>query len=171
MDDEHVDYPAMALSSYMIGSGMNSRLFQRIRNREGLSYGVGAYFSAPTRDDDAAFRAYAICAPENAPRVESSFLSEIGDILENGFTAEEVAAAKTSWLQTRQVERAEDQRLVWQLSGHRFWDRTMERDAELDKKVMALQPDDLRTALRKHVDLSHLSIFRAGDFQKAGVNW
>src|SRR6266704_2296054 len=43
--DEDPDYPALLLSNYIIGTGINSRLFQRIRGKEGLSYGVGSSFS------------------------------------------------------------------------------------------------------------------------------
>lgn len=171
MNDEHPDYPAMVLSSYLIGSGMNSRLFARIRNKEGLSYGVGAMFYAPTRDNDAAFRAYAICAPQNAPKVEASFKDEIGGILERGFTAEEVTAAQKSWQLSRQVARAQDAELRHRLNDARFWKRTLAFDAELEAKVMALKPEELQAALRRHLDLSQLTVFRAGDFKKAGVTW
>lgn len=171
MSDTDADYPAMVISSYIIGSGMNSRLFARIRAKEGLSYGVGSSFSAPTKDDDATFFAQAICAPQNAPKVEASFKDEIAKILENGFSAEEVAAAKKSWIQSRQVGRAEDGQLAGRLSGLRYWDRTMNFDAELEKKVLDLTPEEMRAALRRHLDLTQLLYSRAGDFKKANVSW
>jgi len=52
---------------------MNSHLFARIRNKEGLSYGVGGQFAVPTQDDMGVMLAYAICAPQNAPKVEAIF--------------------------------------------------------------------------------------------------
>lgn len=38
-------YPAM-LANYVLGSGMNSRLFKKIRGELGLTYGIGSSFSA-----------------------------------------------------------------------------------------------------------------------------
>jgi len=171
MTDTDPDYPAMVLNSYIIGGGMNSRLFARIRGKEGLSYGVGGQFAVPTQDDSAVFVAFAICAPQNAPKVEVSFKDEMAQILEKGFKTEEVEAAKKSWLQSQQVSRAQDRELVSRMGNQRFWNRTMAFDSELQKKVMSLTPEQLQAAMRKYIDLSQLSYFRAGDFKKANVSW
>jgi len=172
MTDTDSDHAAMTLAGYIFGSsGMNSRLFARIRGKEGLSYGVGGQFSIPTQDDMAAFIGYAICAPQNAPKVEATFKEELNKMLENGFTAEEVEAAKKSWLQIQQVNRAKEDNLVSLLSSRRFWNRTLEFDSELEKQIMALTPEQLKDAVRKHIDPSKFSFIRAGDFQKANVAW
>ena len=172
MTDTDPDYPAMTLAGYIFGSsGMNSHLFARIRGKEGLSYGVGGQFAIPTQDDMGLLYAYAICAPQNAPKVEAVFKEELNLIMEKGFTPEEVEAAKKSWLQLQQVNRAQEANLVSNLSSKRFWNRTMAFDSELEKKIMALMPEQLQAAVRKYIDPSQLSYFRAGDFQKANITW
>ena len=55
MSDTDPDYPAMVLGNYIFGAGTSSRLFSRIRGREGLSYGVGSQFQAPSDSDGARF--------------------------------------------------------------------------------------------------------------------
>ena len=41
--DDHPDYPALLLGNYMLGGGfLNSRLATRMRQKDGLSYGVGS---------------------------------------------------------------------------------------------------------------------------------
>jgi zinc protease len=171
MNDTNPDYAAMVLGNYILGSGMGSRLFARIRGKEGLSYGVGASFGAPVSDDDAAFRANAICAPQNAPKVEASFKDELTKILAEGYKPEEIEAAKKSWLLSRQVSRANDAELVSRLQSHRYWGRTMAYDADLEKKVAALTPAEVQAAMKKYLDVSKLSFVRAGDFKKASVTW
>jgi zinc protease len=171
MNDTHADYPALVLSNYILGSGMNSRLFQRVRGKEGLSYGVGSQFSAPIRDDDARFMASAICAPQNAPKVEAAFKDELATILSQGFTDAEVDAAKKSWLQSRSVSRAQDGELAGRLQSHRYWNRTMAHDTELEQKVAALTPAAMQAAMKKHLDVAKMTIVRAGDFKKANVDW
>ncbi len=172
MTDTDPDFAAMTLAGYIFGSsGMNSHLFARIRDQEGLSYGIGGQFGIPTGDDRAIVYGYAICAPQNAPRVEELFKDELNKILENGFTEEEVEAAKKSLLQLRQVNRAQEANLVSILNQRRFWDRTMAFDSELEKKIEALTPGQLQAAVKKHIDPSQLSFFRAGDFRKAEVSW
>jgi zinc protease len=172
MTDTDPDYPAMTLAGYIFGSsGMNSRLFARIRGKEGLSYGVGGQFGVPTVDDRASMIAYAICAPQNAPKVEEAFKEELAKVLEKGFSPEEVEAAKKSWLQLQQVNRAQESNLVSLLLTRRYWNRTLAFDAELEKAIMALTPEQLQAAVRKHIDPSQISFFRAGDFEKAKVTW
>lgn len=172
MTDTDADYAAMTLAGYIFGSsGMNSHLFARIRGKEGLSYGVGGQFSVPTGDDRSRLFAYAICAPENAPKVEAAFKDKLNKIIEQGFTVEEVQAAKESWIQLQKVNRAQEANLASLLLLRRFWNRTMEFDAELEKQIMALTPEQLQAAVRKHIDPSQISYFRAGDFEKAGINW
>jgi zinc protease len=172
MTDTDPDYAALTLAGYIFGSSpMNSRLFARIRNKEGLSYGVGGEFSIPTEDDMGVMFGYAICAPQNAPKVEAIFKEELNLMLEKGFTAEEVEAAKKSWLQLQKVSRGQESNLVSLLNSKRLWNRTMAFDSELEKKVAALTPEQLQAAVRKHIDPSQISFFRAGDFQKANVTW
>ena len=99
MRDSHADYPALVFGNYILGSGPASRLFGRIRGREGLSYGVGSGFNASPRSDGATFTVNAIAAPQNAAKVEASFRDELATVLRDGYTAEEFAAAKVSWAQ------------------------------------------------------------------------
>ncbi|HLG04898.1 MAG TPA: insulinase family protein, partial [Gemmatimonadales bacterium] len=63
--DDSKDYAALVLGGYMLGGGfLNSRLAVRIRQREGISYGVGAGISAQSLDSAGALQAQAIYAPE-----------------------------------------------------------------------------------------------------------
>jgi zinc protease len=168
MSDEDKDYPALVLGNYMLGGGfLNSRLATRIRQKDGLSYGVGSMFTAPTKSNGAQFMVYAIAAPQNMAKVEADFKEEMARALKDGFTAEEVAAAKSGWLQDRQVSRAHDNELVRTLATERFWDRTMAYDAELAAKVSALTPEQITDSLRRNIDISKVSIYKAGDFAKA----
>lgn len=166
LKDTSPDYPALVLGNYILGSGMGSRLFKRIRGQEGLSYGVGSAFSGTPTEDRQTFMAYAICAPENAPKVEASFKDELAKVLKEGYTAEEVEAAKKSFLQSRQVSRAEDDELARRLSLQRQFGRTMAFDSELEAKVKTLTPEQIKAAMQKYLDPAKISFVRAGDFQK-----
>ena len=167
--DEDPDYPALLLSNYIIGTGINSRLFQRIRGKEGLSYGVGSSFSVTPTEDNASFLATAISAPENTPKVEAAFRDEMSKILREGFTEAEVAAAKASWLQAQQVSRAQDRELVGRIGTQTHYGRTMAWDADLQTTVQSLTPQQILEALHRHLDLSAMTFMKGGDFKKAGV--
>jgi zinc protease len=167
--DTNTDYPAMVLGNYILGSGINSRLFARIRGKEGLSYGIGSNFNVAPEDDNGTFLANAISAPENSLKVEASFRDEIGIILKNGFTPAEITAAKDSWVQAQQVSRAQDRELVGRLGTLRFYNRTMAWDADLQRKIQALTPQQIVDAMRKYMDVSAMTFVKAGDFKKAAA--
>src|ERR1035438_4227365 len=100
LNDEDPDYPALVMANYMFGgSSLGTRLSRRIRDKEGLSYGVQSEFAVLTKDDAATFVGVALSAPQNTPKVEASFRDELAKTLKDGFTADEVAAAKKAWIQ------------------------------------------------------------------------
>lgn len=164
--DDDPDYPALVLGNYIFGSGMNSRLFRRIRQKEGVSYGVGSALNANSQDKAGTFAGFAIYAPQNAAKLEAAFKDEIARMLKDGFDADEVKIAKSGWLQSRQVTRAQDSSLAGMLSNYLFLGRTLAWDSELEKRVTALAPEQLLAAMRKFVDPSKITIVKAGDFAK-----
>jgi zinc protease len=168
--DDHQDYPALLIGNYMLGGGfLNSRLATRLRQKEGLSYGVGSGLTVSSLDEYGRFTATAIYAPENVAKLEAAFKEEIDRMLKDGFTAEEVAAAKTGYLQSRQVSRAQDNELAGRLNNFLFLDRTLQWDAEIEKKIQALSADQIIAAMRRHIDPKRITILKAGDFKAPAV--
>ena len=170
LSDKDADYPALVLGNFMLGGGfINSRLATRIRQKDGLSYGISSGLTAAPTVKDGAFLVQAIAAPQNVLKVEAAFKEEIDKALKDGFTAEEVAAAKSGWLQTQKVTRSGDGTLAAILATHEFDGRTMTWDDDLEKKVAALTPQQIQEALRRNLDMSAVSIVKAGDFKKAAA--
>ena len=169
MSDTDPDYPAMVLANYMFGGSITGRAPNRIRNQEGLSYGVSSRFAAPVIGNAASFDGAAISNPQNTPRVEASFRDELAKTLANGFTADEVAAAKKALRDQRTVGRSQDAGLLGLIATREEFDRTLAWDEQMDAKLDALTVDQVNAAFRRHVSLDQLSIVKAGDFQAAGA--
>jgi zinc protease len=169
MSDADPDYPALVLANYMFGGSITGRAPNRIRNQEGLSYGVGSRFSAPVIGNAARFDGAAISNPQNTPKVEASFRDELAKTLANGFTVDEVAAAKKALREQRMVGRSQDAVLLGLIATREEFDRTLAWDAQMDAALEALTVDQVNAAFRRHVSLDQLSIVKAGDFQAAGV--
>ena len=168
--DDDPDYPALVLGNYMFGGGfLNSRLATRIRQKEGLSYGVGSQFQAAALDKAGSFGVFAIYAPQNAAKLEAAFKEEIARVLKDGFEDKEVEEARSGWLQSRQVSRAQDAALARLLAQDLYLSRTLAWDAEMEKKVTALTPDQIVSAFRRHIDPAKITIVKAGDFAKTGA--
>ena len=165
--DDNPDYPALVMGNYLLGGGfLNSRLAVRIRQKEGISYGVGSGLSASALDEAGVFQTYAIFAPENAERLEAAFREEVERVLKDGFTVQEVQEGLAGWLQSRTVSRAQDQSLVNQLGTATFVGRTLTFERELEAKVALLTPAAVNAAFRKYIDPSRMTVVKAGDFAK-----
>jgi zinc protease len=169
MDQQDPDYPLVYMANQLIGHDEQSRLWKRIREKEGLSYGVYSYFSAGAQEKRGTFTVSAIANPANVPKVETALKEELARVLKDGFDAAEVAAGKSAFLQERQIQRARDGSLAGLLVSQAELGRTMQREIDLEKRVMDATPEQLAAAFRKWVDPATLSYFKAGDFKKAGV--
>ena len=164
--DDDPDYPAMTLANFILGGGfINSRLATRLRQQEGISYGVGSSLSVASLDRAGTFNVIAIYNPQNVDRLVAAMREELDKALKSGFTAKEVEAAKPGLLQQRMQSRANDPELVNTLIARRFAGRTMAYDTAFDAAVNAVTVDQVNAVLRKYLDPSKISIIRAGDFK------
>jgi len=164
MRDDDAGFPAMVLGNYLLGGTSTARLPDRIREREGLSYSVYSWFRAGRRDKVARFNVSAIFAPQNRTRVEAALNEELARALKDGFSAEEVAAAKNGLLQARRIARTRDGTLAGRLAWYLHLERSFEWDIDFEARIAALTPEQVLAALRKHLDPNRLSVVVAGDF-------
>jgi zinc protease len=168
MRDDDADYPALYVADYIFGggAGFDSRLGARIRQKEGISYGVGSELSVGPLDRASVWSAYAIAAPANIARVESAFKEELVRALKDGFTDGEVASAKSGILQARAQTRAQDGALAAGWVGNLYLGRTFAWSKQFEEKIVALNAADVSAALRKYVDPAKATVVKAGDFTK-----
>jgi predicted Zn-dependent peptidase len=89
---EHPDRYTLALLSTVLGGGMSSRLFQRVREQEGLAYAVYTY--ADSYEDSGVICAAMNVQPAHGRKALRLTLEEFDRIASEGLPAEELAAAK-----------------------------------------------------------------------------
>lgn len=169
MRNDDPEYPALIVGGQILGGGfLNSRLATRIRQQEGLSYSVNGSFSASPQDKNGSFSAFMIYNPGNLDKLEVAFREEIERADKEGFTADELEAAKGGWLKSRRVNRSSDATLARTLNAYLAYGRDLKWDAQLEQQVEKLTLQQVNTAVKKHLDYSKMSIIKAGDFQKGG---
>jgi len=167
LDDDSPDAVALEIGNFILGGGtLSSRLGDRIRQKEGLSYGVNSSISIPARGDDARFAISAITNPANIDAVETAAMEELRRFLQSGPSEEELATAKTAWLEALKTARSSDGAIAGQLASNLDLGRSMQRVAEEERRIEALTPQDVQDAFRRHVDPDRLIIIRAGDFRR-----
>lgn len=166
MKDDNPDYPALMMGNFIFGQGfLNSRLATRIRQKEGISYGVGSFLQPGSIDEKTAFGSYAIYNPENKDKLIQAYKEELNKWVKEGITQEELDAAKTGILQSRQTSRANDGGLAGKLSSNLYLGRTMSFDKAMDEKLSKLTVAEVNAAIKKYIDPSKISFVKAGDFK------
>ena len=168
MHDTDPDYAAMVLANYMMGGDITSRWPDRIRNKEGLSYGANSSYTAPFDGDAAILSVGVISNPKNSPKVEASFRDELKKTLADGFTQQELDVAKKAFHDARVLARSGDTNILSLIQVREDQDRTLDWDIQMDSKLAALTLDQVNAAFRKHIT-NAVSVVQAGDFKKAEV--
>ena len=172
LNDEDPDYAALMVANNIFGSGgMTSRLGDRVRQKDGLSYSIGSGISADSsrdgKDDAGSFSIQAIAAPQNAARLEAAIREELARFVKDGITDAELKDAVSGLLTNREQARASDGTIAGMLNSDNFLGRPMLRRAEFDAKLKSLTVEQVNAAIRKFLKPDQLSVFVAGDFANA----
>jgi zinc protease len=164
--DDDPEFAALVLGNYLLGASSDSRLWRRIRERDGLSYSVWSWLTAGSRDQVGEFGISAIYAPQNRAKLEQAVHDEIRRALDQGFTEDEVANAKKGLLKQRQLARNSDASLVARLCSYLDLGRTFQWDIDFEARIAALTPAEIRDALRRRLDVRSMTEVKAGDFTR-----
>jgi zinc protease len=165
MRDDDPDYAGLVMGNYILGSGtLSSRLGTRVRQKEGLSYGITSSVNVSSQDKRASFTISAIVNPQNLARLQVCALEELDRLLRDGVTADELNKAREGYLQSMKVGRSTDSALAGSLGSLRHLDRTMLWEAELEKQISALTPEQISASMKRHIDPKKLVVVSAGDF-------
>lgn len=167
MQTDDPDFAALELANYILGDGgLKSRIMDRIRQKDGLSYGGGSDLQVSDVDRASRLTISAIAAPQNLKKVEAAIRDELARALKDGFTASELAGAKSGKLQQRLQNRAQDGVLASGWSNLRHLNRTFAWSAAFEEKLKAVTLEQVNAAFRKAVDLNRLNVVTAGDAAK-----
>jgi zinc protease len=169
MRSDDADYPAMMMASYIFGQGgLKSRLMDRLRQKDGLSYGGNGWVWVSDQDRAGSFGIFAIAAPQNMTKVEAAVRQELALAAEKGFTADEIADARRGMLEAAVQQRSQDRYLADHWADQRFIGRDFGWDKAYEAKLAALTPAQVSAAFKKVVDPARLAVFIAADKKKAG---
>ncbi len=166
MKDDNPDYPMMKMADFIFGGGfLNSRLAMRIRQKDGISYGVGSWLDAGSLDETGTFGSYAIYNPDNKKKLETAWNEELDKLVKSGITEAELKEAKKGYLQYRENSRTDDGQLAGTLNRYLYLNRTMYWDKDLDDKLQKLTAAQINTSIKKYLSKDKITFVKAGDFK------
>jgi zinc protease len=168
MRDDHPDYPALSIGNFILGGGsLSSRLADRVRQKEGLSYSIQSMMQPSAVDERTAFYIFAISNPANAGRVHEVIQEELRNLVGEGITEKELADAKKGYLNQQEVARSSDSRLASTLLAYAYLNRSMSFISDREAKIASLTVDEVNAALKRYLEPERLVIVSAGDFEAA----
>ncbi len=163
----HPDYPALVIGNHILGGGaLSSRLADRVRQQEGLSYTVGSMYRTYPKEGHGRVMIYAISNPANSDKVVGVINEELNKLIKDGVTQEEVTKAVESNLQSSTVSRSTDNGIAGLLGTLLAQDRDIQSVKDLEDQLKKLTPEQVNAAIRKYFKPEKLIIVTAGDFKK-----
>ena len=168
LSDSDPEFAALELGNFILGGGsLSSRLGNRVRQQEGLSYGIASYTLPRSKDSRVDFTVAAITNPGKKDRLIEVIKEELIRIREEGITETELEEAKAAYLQAARVRRSDDGALNQELLSSLFNERTLQHVADHEQNISDATLEAVNAAIRKYIDPERLVISVAGDFAKA----
>lgn len=167
LKDDDADYPAAFMANFLYGGNSSARLWNRLRQKEGLSYGTGSGLQASPFEPSGTFNIRAQCAPQNTAKAWTFAKEELEKFLKDGITQQELDDARNGWLESVKVNLANDGQLTGTLVRDLHLDRNMKFLEKRIADIKALTPEQVMAAAKKYLTADKLVIVSAGDFDKA----
>lgn len=164
----HSDYPALYMANELLGGGafLSSRIPQRLRENEGMSYGAGTFMNSEYKYDVTNWGLYAIFNPLYKGRLDSALKQEIDKAISGGFTKDELEKSKNAWLEGNKTNLGDNRFLANQLRWYMRDGRDLDDFTLFENKIKSVSLDAVNASLRRYFDKSKLVMVYGGDFDK-----
>ena len=162
------DIVPLILANYILGGGgLKSRIADRLRQQDGISYGAGSGLNEANYEANSALTFTAIYAPQNLTKLKNDMAEVLAAFLKDGVTEQELSEAKSGLLQQWTINRTQDGALASQLASDLRFGRTKAFTEDREARVKSATVKQVNGVIRKYLDLDHLVQMYAGDFAKA----
>lgn len=165
----HADYPALNMATSVLGSGFfSARLLDIIRNREGLTYGIGARLAADTYADGSWF-IQGTFAPDLLEKGAASTRRELNRFFAEGLTAEELQTFKVTLTGSYKVALATTGGLATTILNSLQRGMGLEWVDEFPRRVQALTLPEVNGAIKKYLNPDTMVTVLAGSLPEGAA--
>ncbi len=157
---ERTDKYPISLMTNILGGSMSSRIFQKIREEEGLAYSI--FSNNVQYIDTGIIVIYAASSPKNIERVLEITKNEIRNVIEYGIKDEEILRAKEN-LKGGIVLSVEDvSSRMFRLGKALLFDKKVLTINQILKKIDDVKKEDLDSITKRYFDLDKMSLVTMG---------
>ncbi len=158
------DYYAALLANSALGeSTLSSRLGLQVRDREGLTYGIGSRFRAPSLAAGPWYIAVSV-NPQNVEQAIGSALNVLRDYVAHGIRADELADEKSAAIGSFKVALSTNAGLAEALWNAEFYRLGADYVDRYPQFIEAVTLSEVNAAISKYFRPDRLTIVIAGDY-------
>jgi zinc protease len=144
------DYFAFRLLNSVLGEGMNSRLFDEVRDKRGLCYTVYSFFDRGL--DPGAMRVYVGTKPESEKQALEVVMQVVQGLRKNGVTREEMDSSKAYAKGVFEIARQDFGNEARIASQYEFWGLGVKLLDEFPGRIDAVTRADVQRVAQKYLD-------------------
>ena len=155
------DYQALRTGTAILGSGFTGRLMANVRDKEGLTYGIGSHL-ANDAESDGDWRISATFAPALLEKGIASTRRQLAKWYDEGVTEQELTDRKTNLVGSFKVGLATTDGMAGSLliAIQRGLDVTWLD--EYPRKIESLTTADVNAAIKRHLNPATMYLIEAG---------
>lgn len=164
IDRRSPDYPAMIVMDNIIGSGGSARLFMKLREEQGLTYGAYSTFTAVKYPGP--WRAGGDFRTEVTEQAMTGFLNEINRIRDEKVSTDELEENKRSVVASFALSLEQPTQLLSYEIVRRIYGFPEDYWETYPARIMAVTTEDVQRVARKYLNPESLQIVAVGDASK-----
>jgi predicted Zn-dependent peptidase len=152
-------YPIYLLN-LILGAGSSSRLFQRIREREGLAYAVHSFVDS--YEDTGAFGIYLCLDPGNLGRTFRLLNTELGRLRRDGIKRWELSSAKAQVILMHSIAQESVSERMGRLALKEFLYGRQTPDGQVVEAIRSVTADEILQAVDRILDPGRFCLVTVG---------
>lgn len=158
---------AMFLLNDVIGGSMSSRLFQEVRERQGLVYSI--HSGAQAFADTGIVYLYAATDAQNFSKVLKSILKELRDLKKSGVTAEELKRAKDHLKGSLMLSLESTSSRMNRLAKHELHLGSFLSIDDMLASIDAVRHEEVQALVTELLDEDHLALTTLGPLDRRNL--
>ena len=162
IDREHKDYYALMLGVYILGGNFSARLMQTVRDKQGLTYGIGSSISGVSFGADGYWSIWGTFAPDIIKKGIVATKEQVDLWFKKGVTEEELSAKKTTISGSYKVSMDSTAGLAAKILSNAEQGRTLSYLDDYPKIIESVSLSDVNMAIQKYVNPNKLYMVSAG---------
>lgn len=147
------DYPALKVINAVLGGGMGSRLFLNLRDKEGLTYEIGAFY--PTRILKSKFVIYLGLDAQNINIARQKILEELQKLQEQSLSEIELKEIKNYLKGTFILEHQTNKQQAWYLGWYEIIGKGYLYDTLYSQELQKVTAEDISRTAKKYFQVDN----------------